>query len=671
MSYRSDQWFNLHNNALTGESLDRYSRSNAAGGIVTGAGNWPFQYPNRAIRDMDGNSRSPMKRGYIRSLAFGENKSEFAIQKCQFQFNPSQIAQSVQQNTSVLTFIQQDPAQYSQPMPGNVSFSFDLFFDRSAELNNNLSILGAPNTLDTDNPWETGNPSEIGVLHDLSHLYRVIGVGVNSAMEDYLNKSAIAANNAEIASSQNDPDAETQPEFDENQFNNDVSTFMNYNVGNTAFLLPLPCRIVFSSLYIVEGLVKDINVLFTKFTETMVPMQCSVQVMFEAKYIGFAKKNTFFDYVLRDLEQVVPATPSSDELNAYYEAISTDLAAVKMVFIRKGSNLVEEGGNSTTNYVNTGGVSIRGIISGAGTGSGSRITEEEGHLKILFPRERDNQNLRSLMAVNGYDVSLSASGTLTLYRFTDAPDGSGKQGLRQLEPNVFASLNPERGIGGPSADLDQLDQSKFEALENTIRRYLGRGILQSGSTISLPPIGSAEEVRFKNASKIVSISVGSSNTYENGGVTTASNIEEWDDMTDWACVSTAQKLGTPDDDVSVDRRNDGDTDVYFPTETNADLYSFGYLAKFTVTVTISINGSSQSTSAKGYRYYDRADRLLSSGLFTTINLNWPAPDNPVPIVDPDATPYPDDYDPTQAGAPEEAFIDVEYRNPPPQSRYLT
>ena len=195
MSYRSDQWFNLHNDSLTGESLDPNTWTTAAGTAVPGAGNAPFLYPDRAIRDMDGNTRSPMKRGYIRSIPFGESKNEFAVQKCQFQFNPSQIAQSVQQNTAVLNFIQQDPAQYAQPMPGNVSFSFDLFFDRSAEINNNTYNI---RQTDPSNPWETGNPSEIGVLHDLSQLYKVIGVGVNSAMSEYLNKTAIAASNAQI-----------------------------------------------------------------------------------------------------------------------------------------------------------------------------------------------------------------------------------------------------------------------------------------------------------------------------------------------------------------------------------------------------------------------------------------------------------------------------------------
>lgn len=654
MSYRNDQWFNLHNEAATGESLNKGIAGNySAGAVVSGAGNAPFQYPDRVIRNADGSSRSPMKRGYIRSLAFGENKSEFSIQKCQFQFNPSQIAQSVQQNTAVLNFIQQDPAQYAQPMPGNVSFSFDLFFDRSAEINNNNLNNGAFSLgeIDTDNPWETGNPAEIGVLHDLSHLYRVIGVGVNSAMQEYLNKTAIAASNAQVEASKDDPDADTPPEFDEAEFNTDVETFMNYNVGNTAFLLPLPCRIVFSSLYIVEGLVKDINVLFTKFTETMVPMQCSVQVMFEAKYIGFAKKDTFFEYALRDLEQVEVEKPSPIEEQAYYEAVAGDLSQVKMVFINDGRTKDGEDQSSQllrsdaygrnfdwTSPLFTGDLEVAGAFHsrslwGAlskeysslfGTPD-NRLRDNKGAIKILFPKEANNRYLRSLVQNNGVNLTVSASGRLDVYRYTRNISGDDKTGFQELHPDLFANIN--KSFRGGTAVTDTVFPSGSEQLISSYanlrrvienKRYVSPG--DTGADVLLLA-DDGEEHRFKNAAHIMGVSLNSSNLGE-GGIAEASNLADFDKMMESACVSSMQELGTPDNDISLD--SSGGT-RYYPLHNQG---YFGYLARFQVTVSVTINNNTSTQTAVDYRLFSGPNDFSESypgWLQKSINLNWPAP----------------------------------------------
>ena len=657
MSYRSDQWFRLNNTEATGESLSVNFASNRAGAFVTGATNLPFRYPDRSIRDMDGNSRPPMKRGYIRSLAFGEDRANFSIQKCQFQFNPSQIAQSVQQNTAVLNFIQQDPAQYAQPMPGNVTFSFDLFFDRSAELNdNNLPF----SRLDTSNPWETGNPAEIGVLHDLSQLYKVIGVGVNSTMTEYLTKTAIAASNAEIADAENDSDAETLPEFDSEEFSSDVNSFMDYNVGNTAFLLPLPCRIVFSSLYIVEGLVKDINVMFTKFTETMVPMQCSVQVMFEAKYIGFAKKNTFFEYALRELEKVEPTTPSSAILTAYYEALSTDFSSVQMVCLDEESNLVKSAGHRNRNFnTEADGNQIIDLVSYRATGS--KLAENKAHVKILFPRESDSQRIRSLMVANGLNVNISASGYITLYRYTLAVPGNDKQGFTELNPtlyaNVLANTSPySPGIGSIGSSPSPTPSGSipnFERLENGIRTYMTRTAAQGGATVLLPEdlAPDPDEYPFKNAIRLFRINLSSSNALDDDGVAEANNVQDWDRMMEWACVSKAQALGPAggsDNDTSTSSTEDN---IIYPVH-GADS-KFAYLAKFEVTLSITIDNTTQTISGKDYRLYTTPIGTTSNQLVKTISLNWPAPDNPVPADDPASV-----FDPTVAGAPAEAYEDT-------------
>ena len=124
MSYRTDQWFRF-NDIATGESLSNIRRTES-GYAVPGADNQDFIYPARAVRTVDNRGRhitNVLKRGYIRSLLTGDG---LPITKCQFQFNPSAINQSVTQNTSILNFLQIDPAQYSQPLPGNVTFQFGI-----------------------------------------------------------------------------------------------------------------------------------------------------------------------------------------------------------------------------------------------------------------------------------------------------------------------------------------------------------------------------------------------------------------------------------------------------------------------------------------------------------------------------------------------------------------
>jgi hypothetical protein len=65
------------------------------------------------------------------------------------------------------------------------------------------------------------------------------------------------------------------------------------NYGNAAFLSPLPIRIVFSSLFMVEGFVTTSSVQFIKFTSNYVPTICKVTLNIRALYIGFAKEKAY------------------------------------------------------------------------------------------------------------------------------------------------------------------------------------------------------------------------------------------------------------------------------------------------------------------------------------------------------------------------------------------
>jgi hypothetical protein len=285
-SYQSDQFFSRR---PTGESLYDQSR---------GRLNAPFIYPDNTIRvsDSDGNyDTRVLQKGYIRRL------NEFDVDDqnpvlCQFQFNPQYINQGSQFNSGIVNPIYQPIEQLKQPIASMTNFSFRLFFDRSMELNSpSDSTLVA-----SDNPWEAGGPSQVGVLHDISALFRVIGQGISA--DDLENAIVRSRENLAAGYSTLDEIDQTVEQIDTyNKAVSNSSSFFsnNANVGNTAFILPYPVRIVFSSLYIVEGFVTSTALEILKFNHAYVPMQAQVTLAVNALYLGFAKKNTYFTHVLK------------------------------------------------------------------------------------------------------------------------------------------------------------------------------------------------------------------------------------------------------------------------------------------------------------------------------------------------------------------------------------
>jgi len=299
MGYQNDQYFNFHREE-SGESPVGGVRT--TGNYNTLADNPLFRYPDRTVRTNDGAGRDAtyLKRGYIRSLPIiSGTELSYPARKCQFQFNPATITQSVQQNDSYLNFLQQDPAQYAQPMPGNVNFNFQLMFDRSMELNNLSNPDQGLNQGGTGgiNPWEVSGAGQVGVLRDLSAFYDVIGQGLSSTQQQYVNDAL-----SEFVTLEHNVLADAGEESEVDKAKDNIPEFLSVNLGNSAFLLPLPVRVVFSALYIVEGFVSNSTVTFTKFNTSMVPMQCILNVTMDAKYIGFAKKDTFLTW---SLEQTV------------------------------------------------------------------------------------------------------------------------------------------------------------------------------------------------------------------------------------------------------------------------------------------------------------------------------------------------------------------------------
>jgi len=274
-----------------------------------------FIYPDSRVPDIynpiTGNSNkrytvdTRFQRGFIRGIypaVLGGTSNPSAAKVKQrrlfFQFNPATIDRSVAMNGETMMPLLQDPAQMFQPINGNAQFSFELLFDRQAEVvmseyrdNDGNLVTGATLSGSLDNygaNWQQSNVSDLGVLADLYVLDSIIGQSITpdmtSFLKDYWNyvDKAVTSYNSRTGGA-------SATEFDAASFEKDASV----NYGNSAFLSPLPIRIVFSSLFMVEGFVTASSVQFMKFTKNYVPTVCRVALDVKALYIGFAREKSY------------------------------------------------------------------------------------------------------------------------------------------------------------------------------------------------------------------------------------------------------------------------------------------------------------------------------------------------------------------------------------------
>lgn len=615
MGYRNDQWFRFNNVNESGESL-LTNYKNDAGMYIPDALNQEFVYPRRAVRtgrpDANGIPTSELlKRGYVRSLLTGDG---LPVRRCQFQFNPSAINQSVSQNTSILNFLQMDKYQYSQPIPGNVTFQFDLFFDRSMEVNRTRTQQ-AVGEATTEDPWRNLGPERVGVLHDLSALYSIIGVGVSEYMEtrvresaqEYYNFSIDAAvdrNTRQLTSEDVTSDAESERE----KYRDSVNELIGINKGNSAFLLPLPVRIVFSSLYIVEGLVQDFNVLFTKFSTSMVPMQCSVTVTFEAKYIGFAKKDTFFTDVLEDLE-------NNPNRGSYAYDTVTDVVA------ENANEIINELGQVIVAVVDNDS-KYKGISDGFPQEQASDTyltnfieptlnddgTPKDKYLKVLFPSAG---NAISNLFQQQRNISISVEAKASCYRFTqEFVDNSSK---------ASSALNARRGTAG-----DDL----IEALDDYISSVAqGSANLPFTTNFGYTDPDTGESGPYwQNAVKLWELSLSDGNIIneddDRQGVATASTTEQWLDMKDWACVS-AKGLAAIDDQNTVsaeypDRDQRIDVWARQVDVLSSGTYDYRYVVELSCTIKVTIDDHTFYANPRTVSSYIVSEKNLGIVSFNSV-----------------------------------------------------
>jgi hypothetical protein len=285
-----------------------------------------FLWPKDSYQDITGRELK-VQRGYMRSLltdpkypgnAGAKNRRLF------FQFNPQVLVRSVQQSVGAMNPLLQDPAQLAMPIPGTASFGFDLIFNREHEVNAGYN--------DPNQEWfELPNGSQalvsqVGVLADLMVLDTITGQGLSKDLIDIVTKRT----NADQTRRQQEYldlkiEAQKSKDYDENEFlrqykpveefgSDQISSIFNSNIGNSAFLNPLPFRIMFSSLFMVEGLATSITVEFQKFSRTMIPTLCKVNINMYALYIGFAKQKTFLYDNLSQAKQESEAQKTRDEV---------------------------------------------------------------------------------------------------------------------------------------------------------------------------------------------------------------------------------------------------------------------------------------------------------------------------------------------------------------------
>jgi hypothetical protein len=424
MAYGSDQFFGINN---TGENIT---------GSVTSKGNWniagasnpPFRYPDRTVRtEYNGKPTSQvLKRGYIRSLRTSVDGIKIPILKCQFQFNPYILSQAVQMNNSMYDVFHQPPEQFSQPFVGATNFGFELTFDRRWEMN-------APNYGGYDpltstatkpynelNTWEKSDPSEIGVLRDIGTLFAIIGQGASEAQLQY--QQAVLQRSINLEATARGDLAET----DVAQAISRGSEFLDTNIGNTAFLLPNPVRILFSSLFMVEGLVQQTAVDYVLFSTNMVPMVAKVQLQVEAKYIGFAKERTFLTVQLA--QEVSDYRRQKNEAQeraaATTAALNAGAGRVEMMFGTNPTPL------PTVGYypVDTGPVDLNNVLLNA---------QSAYVLWQRVPGVKDNaSNAVTKLFEGGDSISIGVQAKMQVYGpFTESTIGGGDRSqdtLRQF-----------------------------------------------------------------------------------------------------------------------------------------------------------------------------------------------------------------------------------------------
>ena len=317
----------------------RFSTYEPGGVGRTPADNPEFLWPANQYMDIAGNTQA-VQRGYMRSLvtdpAFNLTGKTAPNRRLFFQFNPTVLVRSVQQTVGAMNPLLQDPVQLTQPVPGTATFGFELLFNREHEVASGKIETGydLPSLPD----GSLALPSKVGVLADILVLDAITGQGISKDLIEILTaqtqvKTENYITSAEADLTDSDEDKQLKKEFEKTKAAlNTIQDQYNINIGNQAFLNPLPFRVLFSSLFMVEGVATSVDVQFQKFNKNMVPTQCKVTINMYALYIGFAKKDTF---LTKNLEESAKASVEKDSSSdAIVSALKYALSEASYDFLK-------------------------------------------------------------------------------------------------------------------------------------------------------------------------------------------------------------------------------------------------------------------------------------------------------------------------------------------------
>lgn len=330
-NYRTDQFY----------GFGQYEPGVADPSSIGSSDNPAFIWPPASYRDGSSGLQTPLKRGYMRMLAQGygtdATSKKLAARRFHFQFNPDVLVRSVQARNDVQFWMNQDPSQFVNPIPGEANFAFEFILNREAEVTTGSYAVQTGGSVSVKKvagaatfPGETttiripragGDPdnyglsravtgydqrgvADIGVLADLMVLDQIIGQGMNEALLSKLSSKVAGladTYNNEVTNPTDDTTKDEEDKTDPTIKMDKVNSFLAGNIGNSAFLIAQPIRIVFSSLFMVEGFISSSQVTFNKFNLAMVPTQCTVSLNMQAMYIGFATKDTFLTAAISDV----------------------------------------------------------------------------------------------------------------------------------------------------------------------------------------------------------------------------------------------------------------------------------------------------------------------------------------------------------------------------------
>lgn len=513
---------------------------------VGSSDNPDFLYPPKSLTFAEVNKSIPVQRGYMRMLSQGfSGGSALSKKRLHFQFNPETIVRSVQARNDVQLWMNQDPVQLMQPIPGDANFSFDLLFNREAEVvsgkyRNGSSVVKVNQWNDLTQS-KTGtvpqsSVTDIGVLADLMVFDEIIGQGISSEliskvvanaqgvaaknMNDYMkthasvNASITASakvsaidgsggitsiiiegqgggytvqpiinivsttgKNAAItwtisnnkitgytvntkgtgykigdqimfsggggftsnsANATSDAQDQAPTMFDADK----ATTGLTVNFGNSAFLVSLPVRIVFSSLFMVEGYITATTVTFNKFNPNMVPVQCAVNVTMQALYIGFARKDTF---LTSSLSQALK--DSQEALKTQRGAVSSQDAALMSLGTQMFKRIT--GGNDSDYH----------HIEPAQIYGSDKKDRKQSVGLALFPTEA----LHNLAKRGSLEkVTMTSNWTFTYYGNSSSPQGNLPAGttISPPEPDVYEI---------PIKDISSLSDNSVKLMTNSFK----------------------------------------------------------------------------------------------------------------------------------------------------------------------------------------------------------